>query len=69
MKKMLWVKDRDQTWQEIRDIAPTLATTLTRIELPKVRSSTKFRGSFYLTVLVGLSEYFENHRDTSTLLI
>ena len=36
MKKMLWVKDRDQTWQEIRDIAPTLATTLTRIELPKV---------------------------------
>ena len=44
MKKMLWVKDRDQTWQEIRDIAPTLATSLTRIELPKVRSSTKFRG-------------------------
>ena len=49
MKKMLWVKDRDQTWQEIRDIAPTLATTLTRIELPKVRSSTEFRGIFYST--------------------
>ena len=53
MKKMLWVKDRDQTWQEIRDIAPTLATTLTRIELPKVRSSTKFRGRFKF-------KYFEN---------
>ena len=53
MKKMLWVKDRDQTWQEIRDIAPTLATTLTRIELPKVRSSTEFHGRFKF-------EYFEN---------
>ena len=46
MKKMLWVKDRDQTWQEIRDIAPTLATSLTRIELPKVRSSREFRVRF-----------------------
>ena len=49
MKKMLWVKDRDQTWQEIRDIAPTLATSLTRIELPKVRSSN------------GISWYFLQH--------
>jgi len=35
MKKMLFVKDRDQTWQDIAEVAPDLSH-LTRVELPRV---------------------------------
>ena len=35
MRKMLFVKDRDQTWQEIAGVAPDFLS-LTKVELPKV---------------------------------